>query len=291
MSIHSSSCPRRRASRIQRIYLQCILDSRFRGNDDFSKLRLSLFRRITWVIFLFCLVLAVPSSSWAMHISDGVLSAPWAGFWFLAAAPFVAWGLRELKTRSGREPFFKPLLGLIGAGVFIISCLPIPVPIIGTCSHMCGTGLAAILIGPALTTVVTSIVLTLQALFLADGGLTAWGADVFSMGVTGAFTGYGVFRLARRLGLPWFAAAFLAGLLSDWATYSMTAFQLAGALASAGSRPAFFWGVLLGFLPTQLPLGIFEGLISAGAYRFVRQRRPEFLALIVREPRREAADA
>lgn len=223
------------------------------------------------------IVLLLPSTALAMHIAEGILPAPWAALWFALAAPFVFWGLRDLRLRSEQVPHFKPLVGLVGAAVFILSCMPIPVPSAGTCSHPCGTGLAAILIGPWLTVVVTSIALVLQALFLAHGGLSTLGADTFSMGVAGAFVGYGVFRLARRLGAGWMLAAFLAGLLSDWATYTVTSFELASALRGDGSLSTLFVAILAAFVPTQLPLGIFEGFLTAGAYRFIYVRRPELL--------------
>ncbi len=236
--------------------------------------------RWEYLLSAIALVAALPGRSLAMHIADGILPASWAGFWFLVAIPFLAWGLRHLRLRSVREPQFKPMVGLVGAAVFIISCLPIPVPTAGTCSHMCGTGLAAILIGPSLTVVITSVALVLQALFLAHGGLTTLGADIVSMGVAGAFTGYAIFQCAQRLRLPWFVAAFLAGLLSDWATYAVTSLELSTALAGSAPMKSMFMAIFLAFVPTQLPLGIFEGLISAGAYRFVRSRRPELLAVL-----------
>jgi cobalt/nickel transport system permease protein len=223
------------------------------------------------------LALLLPSPAFAMHISEGILPASWAVLWMAAALPFVAWGLRDLRHRSESLPWFKPLVGLVGAAVFLISCMPIPVPTAGTCSHPCGTGLAAILIGPGLAVVVASIALTLQALFLAHGGLTTLGANIMSMGVAGAYIGYGTYRIARRLGLPWVAAAFLAGLFSDWATYAMTAFELAAALHGTGSLTTLFSLILLAFVPTQVPLGILEGLLCAGALRFIRSRRPELL--------------
>jgi len=234
---------------------------------------------LLWAIGIFT---AFPGRALAMHISDGILPAPWAALWFLTAVPFLAWGLRDLRMRSERNLQFKPLVGLVGAAVFIISCMPIPVPTAGTCSHMCGTGLAAILIGPALTAVITSVALVLQALFLAHGGLTTLGADIMSMGVAGAFAGYGIFQLSQRLGLPWVVGAFLAGMFSDWATYGVTSFELATALAGDGSLKTMLVAISLAFIPTQLPLGLFEGLISAGAYRFVRARRPELLAALQR---------
>jgi cobalt/nickel transport system permease protein len=217
--------------------------------------------------------------SYAMHISEGILPVQWAVLWFCLSIPFIALGLRNLRLRKAREPYLGAMVGLVGAGVFVISCMPIPVPTVGTCSHACGTGLAAILVGPTLSVVVASVALTLQALFLAHGGLTTLGANVFAMGVAGSFVGYGAFLLARHLGASWAVAAFLAGLLSDWATYSVTAFTLAAALHGEGSLWTMFWSILVAFVPTQLPLGILEGLVTSGAYTFVQSRRPEFLGV------------
>ncbi len=217
------------------------------------------------------------SPVYAMHISEGILPLPWALAWFALSVPFLAWGLRDLRNRAQEPAQLKPMVGLVGAAVFIISCMPIPVPMAGTCSHPCGTGMAAILIGPALTVVVTSVALLLQALFLAHGGLTTLGADIVSMGVAGALTGYGIFHAARRLKVPVILAAFLAGILSDWATYATTSYELASALHGDGSVWKMFLAIGAAFLPTQVPLGILEGFLCAGAYRFIQARRPELL--------------
>lgn len=220
--------------------------------------------------------------AYAMHLSEGILPLPWAGLWFALSVPFLWWGLRSLKERSKQEPHLKAMAGLVGAAVFVISCMPIPVPTAGTCSHPCGTGMAAILIGPALTVLVASVALTLQALFLAHGGLTTLGADIMSMGVAGAFVGYGAFVACKRLGLPVMVAAFMAGVVSDWATYAMTSFTLASALHGDSSLWTLFWTIGVAFVPTQLPLGILEGFMAAGAYRFVSTRRPEYLGLLAK---------
>ena len=228
-------------------------------------------------------MIVMPSSAYAMHISEGILPVSWAGLWFVVALPFIVWGLRDIRARSRQAPEFKALVGLMGAAVFVISCMPIPVPLAGTCSHPCGTGIAAIFIGPAPTVVIASVALMLQALFLAHGGLSTLGANICSMGLAGAFTGYGVFRAARSMRLHPVAAAFLAGMLSDWATYSVTAFELAGALHGSEPLMKMLGAIAVAFVPTQLPLGILEGFLCAGAYKFVSARRPELLALFVKE--------
>ena len=241
--------------------------------------RQNVIRRSATVAAIAGTLIVLPVPAYAMHISEGILPAFWAVFWYVVAIPFVAMGLRDLRRRNEELSYFKPLVGLVGAAVFLISCMPIPVPTVGTCSHPCGTGLAAILIGPGLTVVVASIALTLQALFLAHGGLATLGANIVSMGVAGAYVGYGAYWVIRRLGLPWVMAAFLAGLLSDWATYTMTSVGLAAALQVGGSFPEMFSLILIAFVPTQVPLGIFEGILCVGALKFVRSRKPELLKM------------
>ena len=213
-----------------------------------------------------------------MHISEGILPFSWAALWYAVALPFVAWGLRDLRRRSETAPSFKPFVGLVGAAVFLISCMPIPVPTAGTCAHAAGTGLAAILIGPGLTVVVASIALTLQALFLAHGGLTTLGANIVSMGVAGAYAGYGVYAIGRRLGDSLGRGGFPGGTL----------FRL-GHLRHDLSRTrrgpprhGILFGNALSDSPglrphAEIPLGIVEGFLCAGALKFVRSRKPELL--------------
>lgn len=221
--------------------------------------------------------LCAPGPAWAMHIADGILPPAWAAGWWLAALPFLWLGIRDLKSLGLSGSGSKPFIGLIGAATFIISCMPVPVPFAGTTSHPCGTGLAAVLIGPRLTVVVASVALALQAIFLAHGGISTMGANLISMGVVGAFAGMAAFRAARALGFELPASAFAAGLFSDWATYASTAFQLALALHGDGPFGAMFGAVIVAFVPTQLPLGIIEGFVSAAACRFIIARRPELL--------------
>ena len=138
----------------------------------------------------------------AMHISEGILPFNWALLWFAVAMPFVAYGIKRLKELSKTDMSIKPLVGLMAAVVFVISCMPIPVPTAGTCSHPGGTAIPAILVGPTISVLVTAVALLIQALFLAHGGLSTWGADIVSMGVMGAFTGFAVFKLLRKFNVP-----------------------------------------------------------------------------------------
>lgn len=212
-----------------------------------------------------------------MHLSEGILPLKWAGLWYLVSVPFVAKGLADVKKRTRSSPHFKPLLGLMAAAVFIISCMPVPVPTAGTCSHPCGTAISAILIGPFMSIFVTSIALFIQALFLAHGGITTWGANIVSMGIAGSFTGYIVFKALRQAKASLFTSGFMAGLLADWATYATTSFELASALQGNKPPGPLFMTILIAFIPTQLPLGILEGFLTGGMVVFVSKRRPDIL--------------
>lgn len=220
--------------------------------------------------------LATPA--YAMHISEGILPFNWAAFWFVVAAPFVALGVRRLNAISRDDLSFKPLVGLMAAVVFVISCMPIPVPTAGTCSHPCGTGIAAILLGPFVSVVIAAVALLIQALFLAHGGLTTLGANIVSMGVAGSFTGWLVFKGLRRCGAGLAVAGFVAGILADWATYVATSVELASGIRGDAPFLPLFGKILVAFIPTQLPLGILEGAMTAGMVVLLARKRPDLLA-------------
>ncbi len=221
------------------------------------------------------LFLLVPANAHAMHISDGILPFDWAALWYVIAAPFVLYGLFRLKRESRESARVKPLVGMVGAAVFVISCMPIPVPVVGSCSHPAGTAMAAILIGPLYSVVAASVSLLLQALFLSHGGITTLGANIVSMGIAGSFAGYAVFKGLEKAGAPVLLAAFAAGVAGDWATYSVTSVELASALHAQGEFASSLKTILFAFAPVQAPIGILEGVITAGAYRFLASRRPE----------------
>jgi len=219
----------------------------------------------------------IPARAYAMHISEGILPMNWAALWSIIALPFVAWGLYDLKRRSSSDISFKPLVGLMAAVVFIISCMPVPVPVAGTCSHPCGTGCAAILLGPPLSILVATVALLIQALFLAHGGLSTLGANVVSMGIMGSLTGYACFKALKLLRINIIVAGFVAGVLADWATYLTTSFELASGIRGSSALTPLLLKIALAFVPTQLPLGMLEGAITAGMVGLLYKKRPDLL--------------
>ncbi len=224
---------------------------------------------------LFLLVMAGPAQ--AMHIAEGILPLPWATLWAVVALPFVALGVQRMNAIAREELSFKPLVGLMAAVVFIISCMPIPVPTAGTCSHPCGTAIAAILVGPLVSILISAVALLIQALFLAHGGLSTWGADIVSMGLVGSFAGWAVFRGLRGVGANLAVAGFMAGLLTDWATYLATSVELAAGIRGDAQFLPLLWQIIAAFIPTQLPLGILEGGMTAGMVLLLSRKRPDLL--------------
>jgi len=227
------------------------------------------------------LLFTCPAPAQAMHIAEGILPAGWAVLWYCISAVFVITGIIIIRNKTKEIKGLMPLLGVAGAIIFLVSVFPVPVPVTGSCSHPCGTPLGAILVGPFISTVLGALALLIQALFLAHGGFSTWGANIFSMAIIGSFVGFGVFYLFRKLKAPIFVAGFAAGLLGDWATYATTAFELSSALHGSGSLWSMFGTIALAFAPTQLPLGILEGLFTGGVVALVYQRRPELLLRII----------
>ncbi len=213
-----------------------------------------------------------------MHLSEGILPASWAAANYAVAVPVVLAGAARIKKMSAKCPAARPLLGLMGAGVFVISALPIPVPISGTCAHPTGVGLAAIILGPLPTAAITMVVLLIQALFMAHGGISTLGANTLNMGIIGAGTGYAAFVLCKWMKLPLAASAFAAGFLADISTYAATAGSMALALHGDTPINAAWLTIALAFVPTQLPLAVLEGIVTAGVITFIRERRPDILA-------------
>jgi cobalt/nickel transport system permease protein len=170
-----------------------------------------------------------------------------------------------------------PLLAVSGAFIFVLSSLKMP-SVTGSCSHPTGTGMGAILFGPWMTSVLSIIVLIYQAIFLAHGGLTTLGANTFSMGIAGPIVGYLVYKGSMKSGINMYIAVFLAALFADWATYIVTAIELALAFpAASGGVLASFEAFLAVFAITQVPLAIVEGAVTALMFKYIVMLRSDVL--------------
>ncbi len=208
------------------------------------------------------LALCVPQTASAMHIMEGYLPPSFCITWGALCIPFLAAGVITIRRLLQQHRKAILLLAMSGAFVFVVSSLKIP-SVTGSCSHMTGTGLGAILFGVPATSVLGIIVLVFQAILLAHGGLTTLGANTFSMAVAGPLLTWGLYQAGKKLKLPKLWNIFFAAMLGDVFTYCITSFQLALAYPSAeGGIWASAVEFLAVFAPTQLPLAVIEGILT-----------------------------
>ena len=213
-------------------------------------------------VIAFAAVAAVAPASNAMHIMEGYLPAGYCVAWGVICLPFLIAGFISLRNKVRENRRSMTLIAMAGAFIFVISSLKIP-SVTGSCSHMTGTGLGAILFGPAAVSVLGIIVLIFQAVLLAHGGLTTLGANTFSMAVAGPLVSFGLYKLCGKLRVNRRVSIFLAAFLGDLFTYCVTSLQLALAYPSeaggVGASAVKFLGV---FAPTHLPLAVIEGILA-----------------------------
>ncbi len=203
---------------------------------------------------------AAPNVS-AMHIMEGYLPGGFCVAWGVLCLPFLAAGFFSIRRALEQRRNLITLLAMSGAFIFVISSLKIP-SVSGSCSHMTGTGLGAILFGPSAVSILGLIVLLFQALLLAHGGLTTIGANTFSMAIAGPFVSWGIYRLCQKTKLNRRASIFLAAALGDFCTYCVTSLQMALAHHEDATIGGAFAEFLAVFAPTQLPLAVIEGILT-----------------------------
>lgn len=219
-------------------------------------------KQVLKVLLAFCAVFAVAPAANAMHIMEGYLPPMFCVAWGVVCLPFLYLGFTVLNKNVKENRKSMTLIAMAGAFVFVLSSLKIP-SVTGSCSHMTGTGLGAILFGPCAVSVLGLIVLVFQAILLAHGGLTTLGANCFSMAIAGPVLSWLIYRGLSKTNVNKKLTVFLAAALGDIFTYCVTSFQLAMAYPSAeGGMMASAVKFLGVFAPTQLPLAVIEGILT-----------------------------
>ena len=194
-----------------------------------------------------------------MHIPDGFFDAPTSAGAALIAASAVGASLKLSKGKMESE--VAPVAGLTAVFIFAAQMINFPVAL-GTSGHLIGGALAAILIGPWAAMLAMTVVLAVQALVFADGGLTALGLNILNMGVITVLVGYLVFTVAMKL-LPKnrvgiLTAVALAAFISVPASSTGFVIEYAiGGTASFELRDVFF-----AVTGVHLLIGLGEALIS-----------------------------
>jgi cobalt/nickel transport system permease protein len=209
-----------------------------------------------------------------VHVPDGFLDAPTSVATGVVAASAVAVSLlgarRELDDRTA------PMAGLVATFVFAAQMINFPVGA-GTSGHLMGGALAAVLVGPWTAVLCLSVVLVVQALLMADGGVTALGTNITVIGIVTVVVGWGVFVVLRRL-LP-SRTSLVAPAAAVAALVSVPAAALAftGLFAVGGNAPVDMGAVLTAMLGWHTVIGIGEAVVTGLVVKSVIAARPDLV--------------
>lgn len=210
----------------------------------------------------------------ALHAPDGFLDPATSLATAVIALTLVALAARH--ARRGLADKLVPLAGVTAAFVFAGQMLNFPIAA-GTTGHLVGATLAAVLLGPHVAVVVMTVVVVVQALAFADGGLTALGYNLINMAIVPAYGGYAVFRLGRRL-LPSTGSGVVAAVgLAAWASIVMSAMAFSIEWLFGATAPVAFDDVFVAMVGTHALIGIGEAFISAVTVGAVMAARPDLV--------------
>nr|NLI49394.1 energy-coupling factor ABC transporter permease [Propionibacterium sp.] len=209
-----------------------------------------------------------------MHVPDGFLSLPASLATGVVAAAGVGLALRGARRELDERT--SPLAGLVAAFVFAAQMLNFPVAA-GTSGHLLGGALAAVLVGPWTATLCLTVVLAVQALLFADGGVTALGTNIVLMGLVGVWVGWGAFVAVRRV-LPQrpasaAPAASVGGLLSVPAAAAVFALLF----GVAGTVPVPLDVVVGAMVGVHVLIGLGEAVITGLVVSAVVAVRPDLV--------------
>lgn len=209
-----------------------------------------------------------------MHIPDGFIDAQTSVAAAVVAAGAVGFSLRRARQELG--PAAAPMAGVVAVFIFAGQMINFPVAA-GTSGHLMGAALAAILVGPATAVLAMTVVLTVQALVFADGGLSALGLNLINLAVVAPLVAYAVFRglmkvlPATRAGVLLASAA--AGLLSVLAA----ALTFSAEFFIGGTTAVDPGTVAVAMTAVHAGIGLVEAAITALVVGAVYAVRPDLV--------------
>ena len=220
-----------------------------------------------------------------MHIPDNYLSPSTCAAFGAAMLPVWKKASSNIKKEITRQKM--PLLGVAAAFSFLTMMFNIPLPG-GTTGHAIGASLIAILLGPYSAVFAVTIALVIQALFFGDGGILAIGVNCFNMAFIMPYTAYYIFKLLKKL-IPNKAGEQLGAFIGGYISVNMAALFAA---IEFGLQPLLFkdasglplyspYGLAISIpamiVPHLLVVGFLEGIITLGAYSYIKKASPEII--------------
>jgi cobalt/nickel transport system permease protein len=225
----------------------------------------------------------------ALHIQNGVLDGPVSIAYAVLAA--IAFAFCVVRGRRGLDDRLAPMAGLVAAFIFAVQMLNFPV-LPGVSGHLLGGALAALLVGPWVGALCVSVVLIVQALVFADGGITALGPNITNMALVATAAAYALIALLVRIlprtptGLG--ITAFVASVVSVVA--ASLSFVLQYALGGTTKLATYGLGEITAAMAgTHVLIGVGEGLIAATTVVTVAKTRPDLVYALRGLRRAEAA--
>ena len=213
-----------------------------------------------------------------MHMADALIS-PAVGFTMLTVtAAIAAYSLKKVQSDLDEKKI--PMMGVLGAFVFAAQMINFTIPATGSSGHIGGGILLATLLGPYAGFLAMTSILLIQALFFGDGGLLAYGCNVFNMGFFTCFVAYPyIYKLITRKGLN-SHKIFIATMISAVVGLQLGAFSVVLETLFSGKTELPFNTFVMLMQPIHLAIGIVEGLVTASIITSVWPARPELLEKI-----------
>jgi len=210
-----------------------------------------------------------------MHMADALISPAVGGTMLAASAGAAAYSIKKIQDDMDEKKI--PLMGVMGAFVFAAQMINFTIPGTGSSGHLGGGIMLAILLGPYAGFLTMASILLIQALFFADGGLLAYGCNVFNLGFFPCLIAYPlIYKAFVRKGLT-SKRIFWASMVSAVIGLQLGAFSVVLETLASGKTQLPFDTFVWLMQPIHLAIGIVEGLVTAAVVTFVWRSRPEIL--------------
>jgi cobalt/nickel transport system permease protein len=209
-----------------------------------------------------------------VHVPDGFLDAPTSVATGVVAATGVAVALRG--ARRELDDRTAPMAGLVATFVFAAQMINFPVGA-GTSGHLMGGALAAVLVGPWSAVLCLSVVLGVQALLMADGGITALGTNITLIGLVTVVVGWGVFVALRRVLPARTAVVAPAAAVGAFLSVPVAALVFTALFAVGGNAPVDVRAVAVAMLGWHTVIGLGEAVVTGLVVGSVIAVRPDLV--------------
>src|SRR5665648_760610 len=210
-----------------------------------------------------------------MHMADALISPIVGGTMWVAAGAVAAYSIKKIKDEVDEKKI--PLMGVLGAFIFTAQMINFTIPATGSSGHLGGGLILAILLGPYAGFLTIASVLTIQALFFADGGLLALGCNIINMGLFSCFIAYPlIYRVIMKKGYST-RRILVASIITAIIGLQMGAFGVVLETLFSGKTELPFGTFVLLMQPIHFAIGAVEGLVTAAIVTYIWKSRPEII--------------